>query len=475
MTSRTAVRKVCIAVMAALLAGIVQTPGRDRDARAADWAPTTPPAEYPVNAGPNAVRRRDYIVDVCTTQSQLDCVESIAAYLNGSWVEGISTSTVVTGGSGQPENRVWTIPGVTALDGQTDLTVTHVVNYTGNLLLQTSITSSGANGDRDENSLPRDTKFRATIRTSWVLPTHVSGKMTEASVAVEKLSTSGASRITMEGTPLVHMVISNDTSLTDPAGRGDYEIRHFSMTVSDGRFYPIKQDCIEKPAIMTSENGYGHPLPTFTGGKLDLKISAPHFRSNGTTEHLGIYEANVPMEMAKCLWGDTVTKSSSFEIQVFETEGTAKTSTSSVSVTDDAVVIRASGFTFSTPTVRVSYSAPAAPTSSSSSSSTSSSSTTSSTTSTSTTSTIPAPGKPAAVKVVAGKSGGSISFTRVKGVKYSVVATKGSARKTIRCAQSSIKVTCKATALSRGRWKITITPRIGSTTGVARTTQLNVK
>lgn len=448
---------MCIAVMAALLAGIVQTPGRDRDARAADWAPVAPPAEYPVNAGPNAVRRRDFIVDVCLTPTQLDCVESVSAFINGSWVEGTSTNTIGNGANGQPANRNWTIPGITALDGRTELTVTHLVNYTGNLLLQTSIASSGTNGDRDANSLPRDTKFRATIRTSWVLPTHVSGKLTEASVTVKKLSTSGASRITMEGTPLVYMVISNNTSLTDPAGRGDYEVRHFSMTVSDGRFYPIKQDCIEKPAIMTSENGYGHPLPTFTGGKLDLKISAPHFRSNGTTEHLGIYEANVPMEMAKCLWGDTVTKSSSFKIEVFETEGTAKTSTSSVSVTDDAVVIRASGFTFSTPTVRVSYSAPAAPPSSSS------------------TSTIPAPGKPAAVKVVAGKSGGSISFARVEGVTYSVVATKGSARKTIRCAQSSIKVTCKATALSRGRWKITITPRIGSTTGVARTTQLNVK
>lgn len=473
-------RRRALGLVGILLVGLVPVSVGNPAVEAAEWAPTPPPTIYPVNAGPDAVRRRDFIVDVCTTQSQLDCVESIAAFIEDAWVEGTSTSTVGNDANGQPANRNWTIPGITALDGQTDLTVTHLVNYTGNLFLQTSIASSGADGDRDANSLPRDTKFRATVRTSWVLPTHVSGKMTDAKTTVEKLATSGASKITMEGTPLVYMVISDDASLTDPAGKGDYEVRNFSMTVSDGRFYPIKQACIEKPAIMTSENGYGHPLPSFNNGKLDLKITAPHFRSNGTTEHLGIYEANVPMEMAKCLWGSTVSKDSSFDIQVFETEGTAKVSTNSVEVTDDAVVIRASGFTFSSPTVRVAYTAPTttSSSSSSSSSSTTSSSTSSSSTSSSTTSTVsmPAkPAKPAAVKIVGGKSGASISFARVRGVAYSVVATKGAARKTIRCAQSSSKVTCKATALSRGQWKITITPRVGSTLGTVHSARLQIK
>ncbi len=439
---------------------------------AADWAPATPPSIYPPDAGPSATRRRDFIVDVCASQAQLDCVESIAAFINDAWVEGTPTSNVNNGSDGQPASRNWTIPGVTALDGATELTVTHLINFTGNLFLQTTISSSGTNGDRDANSLPRDTKFRAVVRTSWVLPTHVSGKLSGAKIDVDKLETSGSSRVMMEGTPLIYMVVLDDASLTSPTGRGAYEVRDFSMTVSDGRFYPIKKDCIEEPAIMTSENGYGHPLPTFTNGKLDLKITAPHFWSDGTTEHVGIYEAIIPMKMARCLWGNTVKKSSEFKVDVFESEGTSKSSTNSITVTDDEVVIRASGFTFSSPTVRVSYTEPPATSTSSSTSSSSSSSTSSST---STTSTIPAPARPAAVKVVSGKSGGSISFTRVTGVTYSVVASKGSARKTIRCATSKSKVTCRATGLSRGKWKITVTPRIGSTTGTARTARLNVK
>lgn len=447
--------------------------------RAADWKPGTPPSIYPVNAGSNPARRKDYIVDVCTTDTQLDCVESIEAYLNNTWVKGVASNTANNGADNVPTSRNWTIPGVTGLNNSTELTVTHVINYTGNLLLQTTISPNGTQGDRDANSLPRDTKFKATVRTSWVLPTHVSGKFTDAKITVTKMAASGASKISMEGTPLIYMVISNDAVLTDPAGKGDYEVRDYSMTVSDGRFYPIKQDCIEKTPIMTSENGYGHPLPTFTNGNLDLKISAPHFRSDGTTKHTGIYEALVPIDMARCLWGNSIDTTSKFEMKVFETDGTTKAATTSVEVTADAVVIRASGFTFSTPTVRVSYTAPVVATSTTTTTttiaaSTSSSSTTSSTSTTPPTTTTTIPAKPSGVKATPTKGGGTVTFTRVKGLSYAAVATKGKVRKVVRCTLGPTKVTCRATGLAAGSWKLTVTPRSGSTTGTSHTATLRV-
>ena len=449
---------------------------------AADWAPATPPSIYPINAGPNAVRRNDFIIDVCTTDAQLDCVEGIAAYINNSWVDGVATNTLNNGAGGVPGSRDWTIPGLVNLNGTNDtVTVVHRVNYTGNLFLQTSIRATGDTGDRDANSLPRNTKFRATVRTSWVLPTHVSGKMSDAKITVSKLATSGASRITMEGIPLTIMVISDDSQLTGSSGKGDYETREFSMTVSDGRYYPIKQSCIEKPSIMTSENGFGVPLPTFTNGNLDLKVSAPHFRSDGVTEHEGVYEASIPLEMATCLWGSSITTASKFEVTVFESEGTQKTSTKSISVTDAAVLIRATGFTFSSPTVRVSYTAPttattAAPTTTQAKATVSSSTTVPVTTvvvttTTPTTTTVP---KPTGVKVVGGKSAGSISFARSTGVTYSVTATKGSVRKTIRCVLSTSKVTCRATGLSQGIWKVVVTPKRNGVTGLPVTGNLRI-
>ncbi len=468
--ARTAAAVVGLLSMAALAATTVSG-----SVTAAEWKPAAPPTNYPVNAGASANPRKDYIVDVCTTDAQLDCVESIEAYLNGAWVKGTANESPNSGSI----SRNWTILGVTGLNGSTALTVTHLINYTGNLFLQTTISPNGAQGDRDANSLPRDTKFRATVRTSWVLPTHVSGKFTDAKITVTKMATSGASKISMEGTPLVYMVISNNAVLTDPAGKGDYEVRDFNMTVSDGRFYPVKQDCIEKSAIMTSENGYGHPLPVFSNGNLDLKISSPHFRSDGTTKHLGVYEAIVPIDMARCLWGSTIDTASKFDIKVFESEGSTKNATTSVDVTSDAVVIRASGFTFSTPTVRVSYTAPVAPTSTTTTSTTIPASSSSSSSTTTTTSTIPPttttlPPKPTGVKATPAKGGGTITFTRVKGLTYSAVATKGKVRKTVRCALGATKVTCRATGLTPGAWKMTITPRSGATLGISHTATLRV-
>jgi hypothetical protein len=446
--------------------------------RAADWTPATPPSIYPVDAGPNAVPRNDFIVEVCDNDAELDCVESIAAYINDSWVEGVPTSTVNPGPGGVDGSRDWTIPGLVNLNGSNNtVTVIHRVNYTGNLFLQTSIRASGSDGDRDTTGLPRDTKFRATVRTSWVLPTHVSGKMSAANIAVTKLSASGASRVMMEGIPLKIMVISDDSQLTSPTGRGDYETREFSMTVSDGRYYPIKQACIEKPAIMTSENGYGHPLPTFTNGNLDLKVSAPHFLSDGTTEHAGYYEAAVPLEMATCLWGSAITTASTFDVEVFETEGSTKAATRTTDVTEAAVLIKATSFTFSSPTIRVSYTAPAPSTSSSSSSTSSSTSSTSSSASSSpatTTPQTPPTPKPTGVKLVGGKAVGTITFTRVAGTTYAVVATKRSARKTFRCTKTKSKVACRATGLSRGIWKVTVTPKRNGTSGVAYTGKLRI-
>jgi hypothetical protein len=447
-------------VVAIVLVAAVLPSASGQGVSAADWTPTAPPQIYDPNAGPNAVRRNDYIVDVCQADTDLDCVESIAAYVNNTWVQG--TPGTVNNGSSGPETRNWTITGVTALNGSPNLTVMHLIQFTGNLFLQTNISGAGQNGDYDTNSLPRDMKFRAVVRTSWVLPTHVAGKQSGATIKVEKLSQSGASRVTMEGTPIVHMVVLDQSALTSPTGRGDYEVRQFGMTVSDGRFYPIKKDCIEKPTIMTSDNGYGIQLPKFTNGKLDLQIVAPHFRSDGTTEHIGYYEAFVPMETAKCLWGETVTPDSTFEVKVVESESATKSAKTSVEVSAAGVKILASDFTFSSPIVRVTYTAPSPPTT---------------TTTTTTTTTIPVPAgpaKPKGVKVVRGPKGPAVGFARAKGVAYKVVASTGKQRKTLRCTLSKTTVSCASTGLAKGTWTVTITPRQGGVAGTSGSTKLRI-
>jgi hypothetical protein len=444
--NRLRIRRSISAFLVTSLAVLPMSPAPQ--AGAADWAPKEPPSKYPMNAGWNAVRSDTFITDVCTTDTQLDCVESVAAYLGNQWVSG--TPGDISAG----ELREWTIPGVVNLSGSSKVIVGHVLKYTGNVLLQTTVNAPPANGvfgDRDELSLPRDVKFRATVRTSWVLPTHVSGKSIETAITVEKLATSGASRITLEGIPITYMIVNDRSTLTSPTGKGAYEVRTLSMTVSDGRYAPVKKDCIEKPTIMTSENGYGHPLPTYSNGNLDLKVEAPHFRSDGVTKHIGVYEARIPLETATCLWGETIKDASSLVVEVIETDGSTKTATTSIDVTADAVVIKASGFTFSTPTIRVkSTTSTAAPA-------------------------VTKPAKPKGVRTATSKGSATVSFTRVKGLTYSAVAVKGKTKKTLRCTLGKTRVTCKATKLAKGRWKVTVTPKKGSVKGTVYSKTLSVK
>jgi hypothetical protein len=405
-----------------------------------------------IGAGPNAVRRTDFINDVCVTAVQLDCVESIAAQLNGTWVLGTATESLVG------DSRTWNIPGVVNLNGSTQVSVTHKVNYTGNLLLQTQINAvpvNGSSGDLDQNSLPLGVKFRAVVRTSWVLPTHVSGKSTETKVTVEKLATSGASRIAMEGIPTVHMIVLDNSTITSPTGKGANDVRALGMTVSDGRFYPVKKECVEKSTIMTSENGYGHPLPTYADGKFDLKLQSPHFRTDGVTEHIGVYEAFIPTDMAECLWAEPISSTDVFAASVFETAGEAKPATTTVTVTSEGVVIKASGFTYSSPTIRVSKSSsPKASTTVQAGSTLAS---------------------PTGVKAVGAKQTASVSFARQQGVRYSVSATKGSTKRTFVCSLGKTRVTCKASRLAAGKWKVTVVATSGSKRSTPSVTNVVVK
>ena len=74
-------------IVACLLAtSAIVSEGSAGRVMAADWAPKDPPSIYVIGAGPNAVRRTDFLNDVCVTAAQLDCVESVAAQLGGAWV-----------------------------------------------------------------------------------------------------------------------------------------------------------------------------------------------------------------------------------------------------------------------------------------------------------------------------------------------------------------------------------------------------
>jgi len=235
----------------------------------------------------------------------------------------------------------------------------------------------------------------------------------------------------------------------------------FNASTVDGRFYPIKKECNEKPTIVTGTNGYGMSIPSFTNGQLDLKVQSPHFRPDGTTVHYGLYEAVVPLVTAECLWGKVINSASQLKIEVFETaSGETKTALSSISVSGESLLIRASGFTFSTPTIRVRL-ADVTTTTSSSTQTTSSSTTTSPTATTEApTSTVNTPfiAAPKNVRVTTSRQIVKTTFTKAPGVSYSATAKKGKTTARLTCQTIKQTVTCTSKKLARGSWILTVTP-----------------
>ena len=151
--------------------------------------------------------------------------------------------------------------------------------------------------------------------------------------------------------------------------------------------------------------------------------------------------------MAECLWAEPISSTSVFDASVFDTAGQAKPATTSVTVTSAGIEIKASGFTYSSPTIRVSKSSSAPQVGSS----------------------------PTGVKASGAKQTASISFTRQQGFRYSVSATKGTSKKTFACSLGKTRVTCKASRLAAGKWKVTVLATLGAKQSAPYVTSVVVK
>lgn len=450
---------------------------------AADWKPANPPSIYV--PGPGYPMRDDFMDAICTTETQLDCTKSVAAFINNEWVPG-----TLTGRTDPAQTGVccieWKIPGLRNEDN-TDLIMTrNLIKYTGNIFNSVQITATGKDGFRvpwesgrtdcttnkingvcyREGNLQEGVKFRMVIRSSWVLPTAVSASLTDMKTTIEYLAQSGATEVTFEGTPTYSMGVSSETEpgsektgvFTDPNGKGSWGMLLFNASTVDGRFYPIKKECNEKPTIVTGTNGYGMSIPTFANGQLDLKVQSPHFKPDGKTVHYGLYEAVVPLTTAECLWGTAISSANQLKVEIFETQsGETKTATSSVSIGKEGLLIRASGFSYSTPTIRVKL----AETTTTSSTATAPPVTTTG----APTTTPPIVAAPKSVKVLASRGIVKASFTKTSGVTYSALAKKGKTNARFTCKTIKKSVTCTSKKLARGTWIVTVTPSKNGMTG----------
>lgn len=358
-------------------------------------------------------------VGACEDDQQMDCIESIGAYIDGKFVAGQLTSRISDPGSTLIDGvwvknerdqdwwgwytREWSIPGLVNEDG------TPLVQSQGRIAgpnttdarcrptnppsdtcipwLNFTVFATSLDGFRrpwesgiHENCAWRETqenspyfgkclrsghlqegiRFRVSVRVGWLLPTVVVTKTDKTLVTVERLSESGASRVTIEGVPYRTVGLGQGVDWkNDPNSRASWNDVIIKMSLLDGRYWRggTYARCADNPPIVVADNSWAPSSPTFdsTGG-LQLNVSNSHFDTDGKTPFEGRYNGTVPFETASCLWGSNLSSKSQFIAEVIEeSTGEKKAATTAVSVNSEALRIDAYGFTFSSPTIRVKY------------------------------------------------------------------------------------------------------------------------
>jgi hypothetical protein len=361
-------------------------------------------------------------VGACETETQLDCFESISALIGDTWVMAELTGRLYNPGStlidGQwvmnvpdPDwfgwfHREWRIPGLVNEDGNSTIISQGRIASPGTIdsrcsplqpnvpcptMLNLSVTASGIDGfvvpwesGSDDCSwkstnpsspyfgkctrqghLQLGVKFRVTVRTSWLLPTVVVSKTDETRVTVERLGTNGANRVTIEGTPFktVGLGLGVDWK-NDKNSRASWNDVIIKMQILDGRYWRggTYSNCAELPSLVVADNTWAPNSPTFSSTNgLELNVSNPHFDTDGKTPLEGRYNGTVPLTTAACLWGKDLNSKSQFIAEVIEeSTGEKKAATTAVSINSNELKILASGFTFSSPTIRVTAITPTA-------------------------------------------------------------------------------------------------------------------
>lgn len=106
--------------------------------------------------------------------------------------------------------------------------------------------------------------------------------------------------------------------------------------------------------INSNASVYSDGPPTFNRatGTLEYKVAAPHYTSDGVTEHRGSYDLSMRSDVARCLYGFSDAPISA-TVSIESEDGTNIISTESVTESNGLIRLSANGFTFSSPTIKV--------------------------------------------------------------------------------------------------------------------------
>lgn len=104
--------------------------------------------------------------------------------------------------------------------------------------------------------------------------------------------------------------------------------------------------------VSTNATVYNGLMPDFVGGQLTYKVAGLHYAPDGISLNEGTYDLMMRSDVARCLYGFTSAPVSA-NISVVSDSGENKVASTVVNESDGWLTLRAAGFTYSMPTIKI--------------------------------------------------------------------------------------------------------------------------
>jgi hypothetical protein len=186
---------------------------------------------------------------------------------------------------------------------------------------------------------------------------HSNGEARDGSLGITKLS-SGEKRLRFSGSPVTFSTVVKtplrpDVTV-DKADSSHNYIGVYAHSTNSGQSQWLAR-CDYGRGMSLWYSGVLQSMPTWIAeeSSLSLSVSSTHFRADGS-KNLGTFNIEMPIKTAQCLWGVDLSRATQAVVStVYPELDKQEIVTTSALVQGDFYKVSASGFHFSSPTIKV--------------------------------------------------------------------------------------------------------------------------
>jgi hypothetical protein len=303
-----------------------------------------------------------FALGICQSETSTECIVSVSTYREngalfaGKHIEDVTFAAIKDGENTRIDGiSIWEVQSETRtqrIQLRVDLETPARVIYKDQI--------GGALRILVENSNEVSVKVKIVVRTSWLKPQNVQ-LVAENSDFSEKV-TPNFREWTFIGTKTnvsnyTDWLAASKNNFMDKADQ-DTTALHFiihHVGISDSTsFFPIA--CADKGYTVQSWNSSaaGTPYWDKESSSLNFGIQSPHLKASGE-QNKGFFTLWAPEEFIKCRWPEnTLIGAAKITVEVLNPDGTQQIAVTSVKQENKTLYFSASGFHYSSPTIRVS-------------------------------------------------------------------------------------------------------------------------